>query len=456
MVTMKKILFTILLSFSLLLLIPEVVHAGFGISPAGITNTSLKKGTQYIQEMTISRSDPDEELIAIIQPDLGEMNGWVTFEPSMNVTLPVGEQRVPIRVIVNVPADAAIKDYKGVFRILASPKEKVKGVSIVKGARVDIKVATTDDSIIELEIRSASIPDVYEKEDMNVTLKIQNNGNTPVAPSKIEVRVQNLLEEEIAILETDLIEMAPEYMFSEVNAIIKNHGLLAGEYYGNIKVFVGAESLYENKVVFKVLPEKVFEEVCTGAPEVISSNRLPIFVGVSLLGLVLTAYYTYREMKSDKKSKRNKKLINLTAFLVFVILMYLVFVQDVIGVMERNCSMELVPPVQNSEVQDVVATNMSTPEPSSSVQGTDTKKEVAQTQTTFDELRIGLTTQDSKYRVYESNSLSSNVIYLAEEGEQFKMIQETAEWYRIELSDGQTGWLPKNSVKAKEEITIPE
>ena len=247
MVTMKKILFTIFLSFGLLLFLPEVVHAGFGISPAGITNTSLKKGTQYIQEMTISRSDPDEELIAIIQPDLGEMNGWVTFEPSMNVTLPVGVQRVPIKVIVNVPADAAIKDYKGVFRILASPKEKVKGVSIVKGARVDIKVATTDDSIIDLEIRSASIPDVYEKEDMNVTLKIQNNGNTPVAPSKLEVRVQNLLEEEIAILETDLIEMAPEYLFSEVKAIIKNHGLLAGEYYGNIKVFVGAESLFSYK-----------------------------------------------------------------------------------------------------------------------------------------------------------------------------------------------------------------
>jgi hypothetical protein len=161
-------------------------------------------------------------------------------------------------------------------------------------------------------------------------------------------------------------------------------------------------------------------------------------------------------MKNDKKLKNNKKLINLTAFLVFVILMYLVFVQDVIGVMERKCSMELVPPVQNSEVQDVVATNVTTPEPSSSVQGTDTKNEEIETQTTYDDLRIGLTTQDSKYRVYESNSLSSNVIYLAEEGEQFKMIQETAEWYRIELSDGQTGWLPKNSVKGKEQVTIPD
>lgn len=452
---MKKLLFTIVLSLSLLIFLPETVHAGFGISPAGITNSSLKKGTQYVQDMIISRSDPDEELVAIIEPDLGELNGWVTFEPSMNVTLPVGETRVPIKVIVNIPADAATKNYTGLFRILATPKEKVKGVSIVKGARVDIKLATTEDSLIDLEIRAASIPDTYEKEDMTVDLKIQNNGNTNLAPSKVEVTVQNLLEKEIAVLETDLIEEAPAYLFSDVKAIIKNHGLVAGEYYGNIKVFVGGKSQYENKVVFKVLPEKIFEEVCVGAPEVISSNRLPIFIGVSLLGLALTAYYTFREMKNNKKMKQNKKLINLLAFLFFVILMYLVFVQDVIGVMDRKCTMELVPPTQNTE-EKVEPTKIPSVEPSSSVQGLEIKNENKGSETTFDELNVGLTTQDSKYRVYETNSLSANVIYLAEEGEQFKMIQETAEWYRIELSNGQTGWLPKNSTKEVEQITVPD
>lgn len=455
MVNMKKLLFTIVLSLSLLIFLPETVHAGFGISPAGITNSSLKKGTQYVQDMIISRSDPDEELVAIIEPDLGELNGWVTFEPSMNVTLPVGETRVPIKVIVNIPADAATKNYTGLFRILATPKEKVKGVSIVKGARVDIKLATTEDSLIDLEIRAASIPDTYEKEDMTVDLKIQNNGNTNLAPSKVEVTVQNLLEKEIAVLETDLIEEAPAYLFSDVKAIIKNHGLVAGEYYGNIKVFVGGKSQYENKVVFKVLPEKIFEEVCVGAPEVISSNRLPIFIGVSLLGLALTAYYTFREMKNNKKMKQNKKLINLLAFLFFVILMYLVFVQDVIGVMDRKCTMELVPPTQNTE-EKVEPTKIPSVEPSSSVQGLEIKNENKGSETTFDELNVGLTTQDSKYRVYETNSLSANVIYLAEEGEQFKMIQETAEWYRIELSNGQTGWLPKNSTKEVEQITVPD
>ncbi|HRP37499.1 MAG TPA: SH3 domain-containing protein, partial [Candidatus Dojkabacteria bacterium] len=322
-------------------------------------------------------------------------------------------------------------------------------------ARVDIKLATTEDSLIDLEIRAASIPDTYEKEEMTVDLKIQNNGNTNLAPSKVEVTVQNLLEKEIAVLETDIIEQAPAYVFSDVKAIIKNHGLVAGEYYGNIKVFVGGESLYENRVVFNVLPEKVFEEVCSGAPEVISNNRLPIFVGVSLIGLALTAYYTFKEMKNNKKMKKNKKLINLLAFLFFMILMYLVFIQDVIGVMERKCWMELVPPTQNSESDQIEATNTPSVEPSSSVQGAETEK-TDESQTTFDELNVGLTTQDSKYRVYETNSLSANVIYLAEEGEQFKMIQETAEWYRIELSNGQTGWLPKNSTKDVEQITVPD
>lgn len=455
MVTMKKILITIFLCFSILLMLPEVVHAGFGISPAGITNPSLKKGTQFVQDMIISRSDPDEELVAIIQPDLGEMNGWVTFEPSMNVTLPVGEKRVPIKVIVNVPADAAIKDYKGVFRILASPKEKVKGVSIVKGARVDIKVATTETSLVDLEIRSASIPDVYEKEDMNIVLKIQNNGNTAVAPSKVEVTVLDLFDKEIKVLETDLIEKAPEYVFSDVNAIIKNHGLSKGEYYGEIKAFVGGASVYENKVVFKVLPEKIFEEVCSGAPEVISLNRMPIFVGVSLLALAVTAYYVYKQKSNNKKENKKRLIKNLVALLIFILLMYLVFILDIIGVMERKCWMELVPPVLESENQQSEPTSIPSVEPSSSVQGVETKKP-NEPENTFDELRVGLTTRESKYRIYESNSLSSNVIYLADEGEKFTLIEETSEWYRIELSNGQNGWLPKNSVKEVEKITIPE
>lgn len=456
MVNMKKIILSIFVVISLLIFLPQSVHAGFGISPAGITNTSLKKGTQYVQNMIISRSDPDEELIAVIQPDLGEMNGWVTFEPSMNVTLPVGVQRIPIKVIVNVPEDAAIKDYNGVFRILASPKEKVKGVSIVKGARVDIKVATTEESIIDLEIRSASIPDTYEKEDMNVELIIKNNGNTPVAPSKIEITVQNLLEEKITILETDRIEEAQAYQISTVNAIVKNHGLSAGEYYGIIKVFVGADSLYENRVVFNVLPEKVFEEVCTGAPELISENTLNLFIATSLIGLVLTAIYSVRTLQKDKKKGKKKLLINVVAFLVFVLLMYVVFVRDVIGVMDRNCGMQLVTEPIKTEDDSTEITSTTAPEPSSSVQGVDTQNLNDEAQTTFDELRIGVSTVDSKYRIYETNSLSANVIYLAGEGEKFNVIEENSEWYRIELSGGQSGWLPKNSVKQVEQTVVPD
>ena len=56
--------------------------------------------------------------------------------------------------------------------------------------------------------------------------------------------------------------------------------------------------------------------------------------------------------------------------------------------------------------------------------------------------------QTYRYVVYEEDDINSKIIYVAQEGETFNVLQETEQWYTVELSDERIGWLPKTMVKS--------
>lgn len=438
---MKKFLAGIILSGIFLALSSTKVYAGFGISPAGINNEDLKPGTRYVQDMVISRSDPDEDLVAVIQPELGELNNWVTFEPGTRINLPKGEQRVSIRVIINVPADAAIKPYEGIFRILATPLGQVKGVSVVKGARVDIDLTTTEESVINLSIRAVSIPDGFEEENLILNVTAKNDGNSDTAPTKVELKVSDLLEKELKTLTTYDVEKVPAYEQSIVKAVFKDHGLVAGEYYGAVTVYNG-DTKYEDRVVFKVLPKKIYQEVCEGVPEIVSTNRQIIFYSVVTISSLTYLVMLVKKLKTKDKKNINTLAVGAVVLVVLILLSYLIISRNQFGLLDRECRQEWINQQTETTQPTVAAIN-----PSSSVQGANTVQLEGKTLNTFGELRVGESTENGQYRVYREKNLSSSVIYLAKEGENFDVIEEFAEWYRIQLPNGIDGFLPKVSVK---------
>lgn len=421
------------------------VYAGFGISPAGIKNEEIKPGTQYIQDMIISRSDPDEDLVAVIQPDLGELNNWVTFEPGTRINLPKGEQRVSMRVIINIPADVQIRPYEGVFRILATPLGQVKGVSVVKGARVDIDLTTTEESVINLNVRAVAIPDTFEEEELILNVTAKNEGNTNTAPTKVELKISDRLDKEVKTIIADEVEEFPAYEQSTVKAIFKDHGLVAGEYYGAVTVYNG-DTKYEDKVVFKVLPKKIFQEVCEGVPEIISANRQVLFYSIVIVSAVAYLAISVKKLKTKGKKSRAPLILIIRAaiLIILIILSYVVVSRNQFGLLDRECHQEWInKDVVPTQAQPTVAAV----NPSSSVRGANTVQLEGQTFDTFGELRVGETTENGQYRVYKEKNLSSSVIYLAKEGEKFDVVEEFAEWYRIKLPNGIDGFLPKVSVK---------
>lgn len=439
---MKKFLAGIILSGIFLALASTKVYAGFGISPAGINNADLKPGTRYVQDMVISRSDPDEDLVAVIQPELGELNNWVSFEPGTRINLPKGEQRVSIKVIIDVPADAAIKPYEGIFRILATPLGQVKGVSVVKGARVDIDLTTTQESVINLNVRAVSIPDGFEEEDLLVNITAKNEGNSDTAPTRVEIKVSDLLEKEIKTITSYDIEKVPAYEQSSVIAVFKDHELMAGEYYGAITVYVG-DTKFEDRVVFKIRPLKVYEEVCEGVPEVVSNNKQIIFYSIATVSSLAYIMILIKKLKAKDKKNKTSLIVGALGLIVLIIVSYLIVYRNQFGLLDRECRQEWVNENADITAQPTVAAV----NPSSSVQGVNTIQLEGETFNTFGELRVGESTENGQYRVYKEKNLSSSVIYLAKEGENFDVIEEFAEWYRIQLPNGIDGFLPKVSVK---------
>ena len=433
-------------SIALTVLLPVKVFAGFGVSPAGINRESIKMGTRFVQEMTISRSDPNEELVAIIRPELGDLEQWVTFEPSNRIELPIGATRVKMRVLFDIPENTPVKPYYGLFRIIAAPKSQVKGISVVKGARIDIKLATTDDDFYDLKIRAVSIPDTYEEEDLFVELKVKNDGNAFTQPSRVTISVTDINENPVKMLETTTIDGAPPYLTSVTKATFKDHGLLKGDYFGQVRVYQDSDVLIDKKVVFKVHPKKIFEEVCSGAPEVLSSNTDIIFGASTLSGLIILVLLTLRQLKLKEKRSNKKILTYIIIFLIYVILLMLTMLVNVFGLFTRKCETVLTNPVKLEEMTTPPMDDTT----ESSVQGltinpfTDTSEREFQN---LGILRVGQGTEDGQYRIYKDANLSTEVIYLADEGENLSVLQEVGQWYQVLLPDQSIGWLPKVSVK---------
>lgn len=421
---------------------PVVVEAGLGISPSLIENETIKKGTRLEKEMVLSRSNPDELMTAIIEPDLGEMNSWVTFEPSAKITLPKDVNRVSFKVIINVPEDAALKDYDGVFRVYAEPEGQVKGVSIVEGVAARISLTTTTVNVVELSIRAVQIPDTYEKEDLLLELTTNNKGNTNAAPSRVEVEVQTLLEEKVKLLETTDIESAPPYGISTIKAIFKDHGLVKGEYFGLVKVYKDSDIFYQDRVVFVVNPEKVYEEVCTGVPLSISENTEIVFFVLSGIGLLVIVVLLVKAngKKVEKDAKKKKMLIIIGSFILFEAIIFPTVYLNSFGLLDGSCEMVVV----EQEDEIAVAQEQPTVETSPQVEGLATE---SQDSDGISSLNVVPATEDGKYKVYKEDDLSSAVIYLADQGEEFNVIEERSQWYRIQLEDGTDGWLPKQNVQ---------
>ena len=266
MLRINKII--LLSTFLVVLLWGDIARAGFGIQPPYVKpNKPIFAGTHYEQKITLLRSSADADMQAIIKVSAPEISSWITIDKGETFDLLKDQLRVPMIVMIDVPSDAEIGNYKGHLNIRIAPKEKslTSGVAIALGARVEIDITVTDESFVDFIVRKVDIPSIEQLTRpwdlpifswffyrVKVVMKIENTGNTKIAPSRVHIDIYDNAKKKLLESHDDKrIDKIEPFKTKEVVATFPTK-LGPGEYWGKISIYKDKDIIQKNEIIFRI------------------------------------------------------------------------------------------------------------------------------------------------------------------------------------------------------------
>jgi hypothetical protein len=293
-----------------------VAHAGFGITPPYVRNTSLTRNSTYEQQILLVRGDPSEPLNAVITVDAPEIQDWIEIVEGTTILMPRGEQKIPMTVMVRVPEDAKFQEYAGKIRIKTEPTDDqvAQGVvSISLGAQVDINLNVIDRVIEDFRVRRISVLDLNEGKKVGwlyfpgkiqFTMSIENTGNVEIAPSKVQFRIFDrtgavLLEETTHRGRLDTID---PYLTGDITAELPTR-LPPGSYMARYSIFNGEEIKQEGELNLSVLPYGTLQTAGFGFGGLSVPHKLSLLLPIFAV-LIFILYTIYnRRLRRQMRSK---------------------------------------------------------------------------------------------------------------------------------------------------------
>jgi|GEM_PF-839668 len=165
-----------------------VAHAGVGVTPPYVRSDVLLPGSRYEQQINAVASGHTSDLWVhpvIVAP--AELEGWLSFDPVPPFRIPVGENKAPFKVIVEVPPDAPLGQRTGdIYLKFNTNPDVVSG----GGAVVDVALTVTDVPVTNLRIRRlTSLPDTPSRLPVRLCMDVENSGNTAGTFDRVELDV---------------------------------------------------------------------------------------------------------------------------------------------------------------------------------------------------------------------------------------------------------------------------
>jgi hypothetical protein len=291
------------------------VHAGFGITPPYVSNTSLTRNSTYEQQILLVRSDANTDQKAEITIDAPDIQDWIEIVEGEEIKLPRGVQKVPMTVRVMVPSNADFKDYTGSIRIRTLPDsgEVAPGaVSISLGALVDIDLSVIDRVIKDFRIRKISVPDLNEGSKVawlyfpgkiRFEMLLENTGNVDVSPSNVEFRIYDragkvLLEETKS---KGRVPTVVPYGTETVVAEIPTR-LEAGSYVARYTIYNDDEIKQEGDLSLNILPNGTLQLAGFGFSGLSAPHKVSILLPV--FALLIAGIYIWHARRKNR-AKRN-------------------------------------------------------------------------------------------------------------------------------------------------------
>jgi len=284
------------------------VLAGFGVSPPYVKCNHLPRGSHYEQIIYLVRGEPKEELLAKVKIDVPGIEDWISIEQGLEFELPKGIQQFPMKVIVDVPEEAALGEYKGTININTVPLKRIKeGVTVALGAEVDVDLRVIEGEFSEFNIIRITIGNVEEGSPIKLTLKIENKGNVEAGPTKVHLDVfdkyhQQLLESG----EKDISGKVEPFRIEEISVEFPTN-LGVGQYWGDFKVYKDEEVAIEDKLVFYIVEKEALpvKEESKGFPGWWMGSSLYLGIGLIILaGLIFLGWRKRKILIARKKKKQ--------------------------------------------------------------------------------------------------------------------------------------------------------
>ncbi|MEK7168927.1 MAG: SH3 domain-containing protein [Patescibacteria group bacterium] len=416
---MKKIIAILVLVLGMMFG-AKPVQAGFGVSPSNISHEYLKPGGHFEQTITLSRSDPDEDLEILVEPSLEEMRDWFSFNPGMKFTFPKGQNRMVLTAIVDVPTDVPYKTYQGIVRIKAMTAGGVPGgVAVVKGARVDVELVTTKIDVAQLEVRQMKMIDVVGKDNLKLEVELVNRGNTEISPTA-KVKVMNLEMQTLEELEDlDIGVIKPNETKTMVAEFETKLG--QGEYFAEASLLSSKSVVRKERLVFRISEREKIDQIVTKSDklkEIVKMLGDRQFLAKMLLGLLVVAMVVAFVKAKEKRGLILKIIIGL-----LIALGLWMGITKLISMRQNKAiEQEEVVKVPNEDGLKVTAGDKS-------VEG------------------AAIDRGSQSYPLHSEADSTSQIVYYAYEGEEMMVLEERADWYRVVLPDSTSGWLLKANVK---------
>jgi hypothetical protein len=292
-----------------------IVEAGFGITPPYVRNSSLTRNSTYEQSIMLVRGDTSVAQRAEITIDAPEIEEWIEIVEGQNISLPQGEQKVPMTVRVRVPDDAEFRDYGGRIRIRTLPDDGVVtsgAVSISLGAIVDINLTIIDREIFDFRVRQISIPDLNEGSKVGwlffpgkiaFNMLIENTGNIDVTPTDVKLRIFDrtgrvMLEETSMIGRPDEV---PPYGTETVTAEIPTR-LPVGTYIARYQVFNQDEIEQEGELTLNIRPAGTVQAAGFGFVGLSIAHKVSVLLPI--FAILIALIYFIHSLRSERKRRR--------------------------------------------------------------------------------------------------------------------------------------------------------
>lgn len=301
----------------LFLCVADFVHAGFGVTPPFVRNTSLTRNAIYEQQILLVRGDPTVPLKATVDIDAPEIADWIEIVEGDEFRMPRGEQKVPMTVRVRVPDDADFKSYAGAIRVKTGAVDDAVSsgaVNISLGAQIDLDLTVIDREIKDFRIRKIDISDLNEGHKLGwlyfpgkirFGMYVENTGNVDVAPSKVVFNIYDitgraLLEETTNIGRIDKVE---PYEAKNVTAEIPTR-LPAGSYVARYQIFNEDEIKHEGEASLSILPYGTLQRAGFGFMGLSLPHKLSVVLPtLGFIALIIFLIHVIRQSRRKPSSR---------------------------------------------------------------------------------------------------------------------------------------------------------